>query len=123
MCVCFVLSTTHDHNLQWINENDYVEYIDLHTCALPPPLEGVSAQGARRTAFWAISDSDASSSSNYPMPTEAGSSSISAFISPPKPAPKPKAKPKPKPKCVAPEREFTEEECKKENKKTEEQIL
>ena len=55
------------------------------------------------------------------MPTEA--SSNSAFISQPKPAPKPKAKPKPKPKPTAPEREFTEEECEKENKKTEEQIL
>ena len=57
------------------------------------------------------------------MPTEASWSSNSAFISQPKLAPKPKAKPKPQPKHAAPEREFTEEECKKENKKTEEQIL
>ena len=57
------------------------------------------------------------------MLPEAGSRSNSAFISQPKPAPKPKAKPKPKPKPAAPEREFTEEECEKDNKKTEEQIL
>ena len=41
----------------------------------------------------------------------------------PKPAPKPKAKPKPKPKPAAPERQFTEEECEKEHKKREEQLL
>ena len=80
-------------------------------------------QSARRATFWAISHSDASSSSNSPMPTEASSSSNSAFISQLNLAPKPKARPKPKPKPAAPEREFTEEECEKENKKTEEQIL
>ena len=79
-------------------------------------------QGAHRATFWAISDSDASSSSNSPMPTEASLSSDSAFISQPKPAPKPEAKPKPKPKPAAPEREFTEEECEKENKKTEDKF-
>ena len=80
-------------------------------------------QGVRRATFWAISNLDASSSSNSPMPTQANSSSNSAFFSQPKPTPKHKAKPKPKPKPTAPEREFIEEECEKENKKTEEQIL
>ena len=78
---------------------------------------------ARRATFWGISDSDASSNPNSPMPTEASSSSNSAFISQPTLAPKPKAKPKPKPKPAAPEREFTKDQCEKENKKSEEQIL
>ena len=85
--------------------------------ALLPPAKG---QRTIASMFQPTNaTSDARSSSNSTMPTKASSSSNSAFNSEPKRAPKPKAKPKP----MAPKREFTEQVCEKENKKTKEQIL